>query len=129
MSLFRGLSGLFFRGPDDALVFFGDRSESLVYEPLHALPAIGFAGIDVALGIRGDAVHAVEFAGLPAAFAERGQELQGLTIDNMHAIVLTIGKVDVLLLGILREGDVPRRTGASRSLIEKRFLDEGSIRP
>ena len=35
--------------PEHALIFLGDRAQPFIDEFLHALPAIGFGGVDVAL--------------------------------------------------------------------------------
>src|SRR5437899_3356576 len=49
-------------GPDDALLFFGDRRHFLVYKFLDALAAISYCGEDVSVRIRGDAVHGVDLS-------------------------------------------------------------------
>src|SRR5882724_8325204 len=64
--------------PNYALIFFGDRRHTLVNEFLHALAAVGLGGEDVALGIRGNAMHRIEFAGLASAIAEAGQNFQSV---------------------------------------------------
>jgi len=97
------------------LIFCGDGGQSFIHELLDALAAVGFGRIDVALGIRRDAVHAVEFAGLAAAFAESGQDFERLPVEDVNAIVLAVGEINVLLLGIFRKRDVPGRARASVS--------------
>src|SRR5437660_11745787 len=119
---------LSFLRPQYTLVFLGDRTESFVDELLDALAAIGFPCVDISFRIGGDAMHAVEFAGLAPTFTECSQDLKGLAIENMHAIILAVGEVEVLLLRISREGDVPSRAGAKRPLVDKRFFHECSFR-
>ena len=60
------------------------------------------------VGIDGDAMHAVKFARLASAFAERCEQFQGLAIDDVHAVVFAVGQVDIFLLRIFRERDIPR---------------------
>ena len=98
------------------MILFRDRPQAFVDKLLHALPAIGLGGEDVALRIGGDAVHGVEFAGLPAAFAEARQDFERFALQDVDLFVRAIGQIDVLLLRILREGDVPHRSVAQRSL-------------
>src|ERR1700688_4919512 len=81
---------LFAAGPDDTLVFLGHRCEPLIHEALHALAAIRFGGVDVALRIGGNAMHAVELDGLPSPLAEGGQDFQRLPIQNVDAVILAI---------------------------------------
>src|SRR3979411_1529167 len=64
--------------PQHALIFLRDRAQSLVNEFLHALPAISFRHIDVAFGIRCDAVGSVKFAGLTSAFAESRHDFESV---------------------------------------------------
>src|SRR3970282_1255916 len=97
------------RRPQDALVLRSDRGHSLVDELLNALPFVGFRGVDVALRIGGDAVHAVELTRLPPAGAEAGEDFELLPVDDVDLLVLAVGEVDVPLLGVSGEGDVPDR--------------------
>src|SRR5438045_1111136 len=69
---------LLFLRPENSLIFLGHGSQAFVDKSLYALSSIRFGGVDVALGIRGDAVDRVELAGLAAAIAEAGQDLHGL---------------------------------------------------
>src|SRR5205823_10953031 len=85
---------LSFLRPQNTLVFLGDRTESFVDELLDALAAIGFPCVDISFRIGGDAMHAVEFAGLAPTFTECSQDLKGLAIENMHAIILAVGEDD-----------------------------------
>ena len=92
---------------------------ALVHELLHALAAIGLGREDVALGVGGDAVHGIEFAGLPSAVAEAGQNLQRLAVDNVDLLVRAVGQIDVLLLRVLGERDVPDRAVAQGVLFDE----------
>ena len=62
---------------------FQTRKDALVKELLDALAFVGFGRVEVALGVGGDAVHAVELAGLPAA------QVMGLELSSqMHAVTV-----------------------------------------
>src|SRR5450631_1807791 len=63
------------------------RHQSLVNELLHALTAISLGGVDVALGVRHDAVHGIELPRLPATAAEPVQLLHRLAVENMDILV------------------------------------------
>src|ERR1700722_6248734 len=123
-TLQRALRGL---GPQYALILLGDRSQTLVNEFLHALPAIGFRREDIALGVSRNAMHGVECAGLPSAVPEAGQHFERLAIENVNLLVRAVGEVDVLLLRVLRESNVPHRAVAEGVLVIDMFLDEGPI--
>src|SRR6185503_2182960 len=110
--------------PDRALVRFRHGAHPLVEEPLQTFSFPGLRRVDVPLRIGRDAVHAVELAGLPPAVAEAGQLLQRLPIDDADDVVHAVGHVDVLLLRVLRERDVPYRARALRVLREEAFLHE-----
>src|ERR1019366_5262228 len=45
----------------------------------------------------------------------------------MNAVILAIGEIDVLLLRVLRERDVPGGAGAQGFLVDEPFLDKGPI--
>ena len=121
------VANLLFCRPENSLVRLRHLRDPFIKEALHALPPIGFRRVDVAFGIRGDAVNAIEFAGLTTAFTECRQNLQRLPIDDVHAIILPIGKIDVLLLRILGESDIPNGAGAERAFFVELFLNERSI--
>src|SRR5712692_4132914 len=93
---------LFFRSfrPQDSLIFLRDRPQSFVNELLHALPPIRLGYIDVAFRIRSDAVRAVEFTGLASALAECRQNFERIAEENVDAVVLPIGQIDILLLRV-----------------------------
>src|SRR5438093_4963458 len=113
--------------PDHSLIFFRHRREAPVRELLHALAAIRLGCVDVALRIGGDAVHAVELARLPPAFAKAREELERVAQDYVDLLVLAVGEIQVLLLRIAGEGDVPRGSGSQRLLVVEPLFDEGAI--
>ena len=63
--------------PRHALIAERHRADALVDELLHAFTLVGLGRVEVALGVRRDAVHAVELARLASAVAERGDFLEG----------------------------------------------------
>src|SRR5215475_11088693 len=93
--------------PHHTLVLLGDCRQALVEELLDALAAVCFGGEDVAFGIGGDAMHGIKLARLPAAIAEAGQDLHGFASDDIHLLIGAIGEVDILLLRILGERNIP----------------------
>src|ERR1019366_6135982 len=114
--------------PKYALIFLGDRPQSFVNELLDALPAIRFGNVDVAFGIGGDAVRAVEFSRLASALSKSRQHFQGIAQQDVDAVVLAVGQVNVFLLRVLREGDVPCRTRTQRAFGDESFLNKGAVR-
>src|SRR5215472_2755024 len=84
--------------PDHTLVLLCYRSQSAIDEFLNPLATIGFRCVDIAFRIRGDAVHAVKFAGLPSALAESRQHFQRLSIQNVDAIIFSVGRIKKFLL-------------------------------
>src|SRR5258706_10151633 len=76
--------------PDDALVFLGHRRQAFIHEALHALAAISFGGVDVALRIHGDAMHTVELPGLPSALTKSRQNFERLPVENVNPVILAI---------------------------------------
>ena len=67
---------------------------------------------------------AIELARVAAALAEVVRHLQRLTVDDVDLLVAAVGHEDVLLLRVLREGDVPHRTVASESFSILTLLHE-----
>src|SRR5882672_7816667 len=118
---------LLFR-PQHALVFFCDRSQAFVHEFLQALSTIGFGRVDVALRIRGDAVHGVELSGLSSAVAETRQDLESVAQKDVNFLVSTIRQIDIFLPWVLREGNVPNGPITQRSFFDDLLLDEGAVR-
>ena len=90
-------------------------AEPLVDELLQAPALVGLGRVDVALRVGRDAVHGEELAGLAAAVAEARQDLQRVALDDVDLLVLAVGEVEILLLRILRERDVPDRAVAERA--------------
>src|SRR3977135_3554029 len=87
--------------PQDALAPPRARTYALVDEFLHALAFVRFRRIEVALGIGGDAVHAVELARLATAVAEVGDFLERVAQDDAHLLVLAVGEEHEALLAVL----------------------------
>src|SRR5215472_4822781 len=110
--------------PEHALIAARLRLNPLIDELLHPFSLVGLGRIEVALGIRCDAVYAVELPGLPAAVAKRGDLLERVAQDHANPLVLPVGQEEEPLVGVLRERDVPHRAGAARVLGVERFLDE-----
>src|SRR5689334_5444565 len=106
-------------GPDHPLFLLRHRREALVDELLHALALVGLGCIDVALRVGRDAVDGVELAGLPAAVAERGEFGHRQSIEDMNLLVGAVGEVEVFLVAILREGNVPHGAVALRVLLDE----------
>jgi len=69
----------------------------------------------------------VELAGLAPAVAEAGQDLERLAQHDVDLLVRAIHQVHVLLLRVLRKGDVPRGAIAERVLRNERFLNERPV--
>src|SRR5258708_13838560 len=72
--------------PGHALIAERHRADALVVELLHALTLVGLGRVEVPLGVRCQAVHAVELAGLTPAVAERGDLLKRLAHNNAHPL-------------------------------------------
>src|SRR5712671_2621346 len=106
------------------LVHRGHGGHSFGEESLEPFSLVGLGCVDVSLRVGRDGVHAVELSGLTAAVAEGCQLLQRLAIDNLHLFVHAIGHVDVALLRVFRESDVPHRAGILGVRLVERFLDE-----
>ena len=74
------------------------RDHALIDELLDPLPAIGLGRVDVALGVRDDAVHGIEQAGHAAAAAETVQLLERLAVKDVNYLVGAVRHVHELLL-------------------------------
>src|SRR5882672_243350 len=114
--------------PQHALLPLPNRAYALVDEFLHALAFVSLRGIEVALGVGGDAVHAVELARLAAAVSEVGDFLERVAQDNAHLLVLAVGEEHEPLLAVLRERDIPGRARSERLLGVEPFLHELPVR-
>src|SRR5262245_16400930 len=95
--------------PYGSLILLRHWRESFVDEFLQPSPLVGLGRIDVAFGIGSNAMHAVELTGLSPAVAEAGQDFQRIAQQDVDLLVATVGDVEILLLRVFREGDVPHR--------------------
>src|SRR6266853_1674799 len=77
--------------PQHALAPARNRAHALVDEFLHAFAFVGLGGVEVALRVARDAVHAIELAGLAPAVAEVRNLLQRVAQYDAHLPVLAIG--------------------------------------
>src|SRR6266850_1562501 len=96
-----GKAGAASARPQHALLPLPNRAYALVDEFLHALAFVSLRGIEVALGVGGDAVHAVELARLATAVAEVGDFLERVAKDDAHLLVLAVGEEHEPLLAVL----------------------------
>ena len=110
------MTSLTWTRPDRALILLRYRTEALVQKSLYTLATIGFSRIDVAFGVGRDAVDRVELSRLPAAIAETRQDFQRVAQHDVDLLVRAVDEVDVLLLRIFRESNVPDRPVAQRAL-------------
>src|SRR5215813_12783540 len=110
--------------PEHSLIAARLRRDALIDELLQALTLVGLGRVEIALGVRRDAVHAVELPRLASAVAERRELLERVAQDHAHALVLAVGQEHEALLRILGERDVPYRAGAARVPGIERLLDE-----
>src|SRR5580765_6607306 len=84
-------------------------AHALVDELLQPFSLVRLGGVEVALRVRGDAVHAEELSRLAAAVAEVGELLERLAQDDAHLLIAAVGHEEVALLRIAGERDVPDR--------------------
>src|SRR6476469_7722207 len=68
--------------PQHALASPGHAADALAHKFLNTLPLVRIRRVQVALGINGDAVHAVELPGLPPAIPEICQLFHGVALDD-----------------------------------------------
>src|SRR5678809_580311 len=80
----------------------------LRHELLHTLAVMLLARIDVALRIGRDAADREELTGVSPAAAERANLGQGVALEDVHLLVVTVGDEQVSLLRIVGKRDVPR---------------------
>src|SRR5438093_1146548 len=116
------------RRPDHALIFLRDRSETFVRELLHALALVGLRYIDVPFRVDRDAVRAEELTRLAPAVAEAGEQLQRLPLDDVDLLIAAVRQIQIFLLRVFRERDVPYRAVGERPLRDELFLDEFAFR-
>src|SRR5688572_3701145 len=112
--------------PDHALVA-RDARDPAVHELLHPLPLVRLGRVDVAAGVGDDAVHGEELPRLAPAVAELRQDLERLAVHHVDALVLPVGEVEVALLRVAREGDVPHRAVAQRARRDLLLLHERAV--
>src|SRR5262245_7407426 len=99
-----------FTRPERALILLRDRCETFVEKSLHTLAAIRFGGVDIPLRIGCDTVHSVKLSGLPAAVAKARHDFQGITQHDVDLLVRAVDEVQVLLLWISGERNIPDGT-------------------
>src|SRR5882724_2036593 len=80
---FDGRMLLLLRRPDHSLLLLGHRLEPGVHEFLYPFAFVRLGGVDVALGISGDAVDREPLARLAATVAKLRQDLQRLAVDHV----------------------------------------------
>src|ERR1041384_2891678 len=98
------------RWPHSSLIQLCHRRETFIHELLQASAFVGFGGVDVPFRIRSDAVHAIELTGLASTIGEARQDFKRVALDDVHLLVTTVGEIDILLLWVFRESNVPHRT-------------------
>src|SRR5262245_11229540 len=77
---------------------------------LYAFAVVLFAGVDVAARVGCDAADGEEASWLPSAGAEGADLCQRVTPQDDDRLVVAVGDVEVLLLRIARQRDVPGRS-------------------
>src|ERR1700682_2767757 len=85
---------------------------------------VGFSGVEVSLRIAGDDVDTVEHSGLAASVAERRELLEGVSTQDVDQLVFPVSDVQVRLLRIRREREVPDRPSITCFLGNKGLLQE-----
>src|SRR3954469_9241770 len=101
---------------------------SLRHELLDALPLERFAGVEVPLRIDGDAADRIERAGIAAAVAEAADGLERVAAQDEDLLIVAVGDVEIALLRIARQRDVPHRAGTFRPRRNDALLQELAIR-
>src|SRR5262249_30865289 len=99
--------------PQHALIHLHS-ADSLVREPLDALALERLARVEIALRVDSHVVRRIDLAGLSAAVAEAGDRLERRAVEHPDLLVHAVGDVEVLLLRVARERDVPRRAASKR---------------
>src|SRR5262245_5303037 len=121
-------SSLLCSRPNSSLILLRYWRKAFVNELLQASPLVGLGRVDVTFGIGSDAVHAVELTGLSPAVAEAGQDFQRIAQQDVDLLVATIGDVEILLLRVFRECDIPHRPVSQRPLRDELLLHKLAIR-
>src|SRR5437762_1079325 len=101
--------------------------ETKMREFLDALPLVGLGDEEIAAGIDGEIVRAVELSSPVAGAAERADHCERLPIEHVDLLVGAVGHDQELLLRVGREADVPHRSAAERLLRNEDFTHEGSV--
>ena len=109
--------------PDDALIRAPDSALAFVDELLQALAFEGLGHIDVAVRVGHDAVCTVELTRLAPTVAEARNDLHLLAVDDVDLLVHAVGQIDVLLVRVARECDVPDRPGTQRVFGDEQLFD------
>src|SRR2546423_685320 len=113
--------------PEHPLVHTQDGSNTLVDEFLNPLPLVSLRRIHVALGVGRDTVNGKELTRLAAAVAEHREYGQGLPIHHVDTLVPAVCEIDVFLLWISRERNVPHRPVATRERKDALLLHELAV--
>ena len=66
-------------------------------------------------------------ARLPPAVAEAGQDIQRLALGDADPLVAAVGEVEIFLLRVLRERDVPHRAAPARARRHEQLADERAV--
>src|SRR4249920_1140288 len=114
-------------GPGRTLLGLRHGTNALEEEALYPRASVGFRGVQVALRIGHQVVHAEELARLPAAVAKRREHFERAAQQDVDLLVDAVRLVDVGLLRIAREGHVPHRSRSVGLLVDEHFLDERAV--
>ena len=104
-----------------------DRAETEVAEFLQPHSCVNFSGIDVALGIHGEAVHRGEVSGESAAAAGLCQHFARAPQERPDVLVLAVGVEEVRLLSVGGQSCVVRGAVAEGVAVSEEFADESPV--
>src|SRR5437762_1256648 len=76
----------------------------------------GFSSVYIAFGVHGDIPDTEELPGLTSTHAEAGDVGERVALQHEDFLVVAVGNIEVALLRVLREADVPHRSVAERCL-------------
>src|SRR5579864_7800583 len=96
----------------------------LAGEPLHALAFVRFPDEEIAAGIRGHDVCAVEVTGLMAGVSEGPHDFEGRPADEVDLLIGPVDHDEKRLVAVRGEDEIPDRPAAEGFLGDKSFLDE-----